>query len=101
MNRIVLGISIPEGMGGSAKFYSALHGIVLSACPDRAAACTAYIEVTQIRQLRKDQIWSWIRTTYGGNIVAVCFVSLALDTFNVFDYTQCRKRKWRGGAGAN
>ena len=37
-----------------AKFYSALHGIVLSACPDRAVACTAYVDITQIRQLRKD-----------------------------------------------
>ena len=37
-----------------AKSYSALHGIVLSACPDRAVACTAYVDVTQIRQLRKD-----------------------------------------------
>jgi hypothetical protein len=35
-------------------FAAALHGIVLSACPDRAVACTAYVDVTQIRQLRKD-----------------------------------------------
>ena len=50
----VLGVSIPDGMGGSAKFCSALHDIVLSSYPDRTVACTAQVEVTQIRQLRKD-----------------------------------------------
>ena len=80
MYRIVLGVSIPDGMGGSAKSCSALHGLVLSAYPDRAVACTVELEVTQIRQLLKHLIWLRIHTTYGGNIVAVCFGRLAFDT---------------------